>query len=81
MAALASLCADAGLQALMPYLVRCVGEGVVGALREGAQASADGRALEVLLDFIAALLDNPPLFFEPYVRAFRLRHSVYRTPR
>lgn len=66
-AALASLRNDAGLQALLPYLVRWVGEGVVGALRTGAQSENDGRVLEVLLDVIGALLDNPTLFVEPYV--------------
>lgn len=66
-AALASLRNDAGLQALLPYLVRWVGEGVVGALRTGAQSENDGRVLEVLLEVIGALLDNPTLFVEPYV--------------
>ena len=66
-AALASLRNDAGLQALLPYLVRWVGEGVVGALKTGAQNENDGRVLEVLLDVIGALLDNPTLFVEPYV--------------
>ncbi|KAI0032798.1 TATA box binding protein associated factor-domain-containing protein [Vararia minispora EC-137] len=66
-AALASLRNDAGLQALLPYIVRWVGEGVVGALKEGAQSDVDGRTLEVLLDVIAALLDNASLFVEPYL--------------
>jgi len=44
-AALASLRNDAGLQALLPYLIRWVGEGVVIALKEGAQSGADGRSL------------------------------------
>ncbi|KAA1475677.1 TAF-domain-containing protein [Dentipellis sp. KUC8613] len=66
-AALASLRHDAGLQALLPYLVKWVGEGVVTALKEGAQSESDGRTLEVLLDVIAALLDNSTLFVEPYL--------------
>jgi transcription initiation factor TFIID subunit 6 len=66
-AALASLRYDAGLQALLPYLIRWVGEGVVGALKEGLQSENDGRVLEVLLDVISALLDNATLFVEPYV--------------
>ncbi|PCH39838.1 TAF-domain-containing protein [Wolfiporia cocos MD-104 SS10] len=66
-AALASLRHDAGLQALLPYLVRWVGEGVVGALKGGAQSENDGRVLEVLLDVIGALLDNQNLFVEPYL--------------
>jgi transcription initiation factor TFIID subunit 6 len=66
-AALASLRNDAGLQALLPYLIRWVGEGVVGALKEGAQSETDGRMLEVFLDVISALLDNNTLFVEPYV--------------
>ena len=67
-AALASLRNDAGLQALLPYLIRWVGEGVVGALKEGVQSENDGRVLEVLLDVISAILDNNTLFVEPYVR-------------
>jgi transcription initiation factor TFIID subunit 6 len=70
-AALASLRHDAGLQALLPYLIRWVGEGVVGALKEGAQSENDGRVLEVLLDVISAILDNNTLFVEPYV-SFRV---------
>lgn len=66
-AALASLRADAGLQALLPYLVRWVGEGVVNALKGGVQTDNDGRVLGVLLDVIGAILDNPTLFVEPYV--------------
>ncbi|OCH87967.1 TAF-domain-containing protein [Obba rivulosa] len=66
-AALASLRHDAGLQALLPYLVRWVGEGVVAALRGGVQSEADGRVLEVFLDVTGALLDNPTLFVEPYL--------------
>ncbi|EMD40151.1 hypothetical protein CERSUDRAFT_112363 [Gelatoporia subvermispora B] len=66
-AALASLRHDAGLQALLPYIVRWVGEGVVAALRGGVQTEADARVLEVFLDVIGALLDNPTLFVEPYL--------------
>ena len=66
-AALASLRADAGLQALLPYLVRWVGEGVVNALKGGVQTENDGRVLGVLLDVIGAILDNSTLFVEPYV--------------
>jgi transcription initiation factor TFIID subunit 6 len=67
-AALASLRHDAGLQALLPYLIRWVGEGVVSALKEGVQRESDGRILEVLLEVISAILDNTTLFVEPYVR-------------
>ncbi|KAH9949792.1 transcription initiation factor TFIID complex subunit [Amylocystis lapponica] len=66
-AALASLRHDAGLQALLPYLVRWVGEGVVGALKGGAQSEGDGKVLEVLLAVTGALLDNATLFVEPYL--------------
>lgn len=66
-AALASLRNDAGLQALLPYLVRWVAEGVVNALKEGSQAESEGKELEVLLDVISAILDNNTLFVEPYV--------------
>ncbi|GLB38700.1 putative transcription initiation factor tfiid complex 60 kda subunit [Lyophyllum shimeji] len=66
-AALASLRYDAGLQALLPYLIRWVGEGVVGSLKEGVQAESDGKILEVMLDVIGALLENNTLFVEPYL--------------
>lgn len=66
-AALASLRNDAGLQALLPYLVRWVGEGVVNALKGGVQSDSDARTLGVLLDVISAILDNNTLFVEPYL--------------
>jgi transcription initiation factor TFIID subunit 6 len=78
-AALASLRHDAGLQALLPYLVRWVGEGVVGALKDGAQSDMDGRVLEVLLDVIGALLDNNTLFVEPYVRSISYSFQIALT--
>ncbi|TFK27600.1 TAF-domain-containing protein [Coprinopsis marcescibilis] len=71
-AALASLRSDAGLQALLPYLVRWVAEGVVSALKDGAQSETDGKSLEVLMDVVGALLENKTLFVEPYVRALHL---------
>lgn len=74
-AALASLRADAGLQALLPYLVRWVGEGVVNALREGTDSEPEGKTLEVLLDVVGAILENTTLFIEPYVRT--LPFSAY----
>lgn len=66
-AALASLRHDAGLQALLPYLIRWIGEGVVNTLKEGAQAENDGKVLEVLLDVVSSIMDNNTLFVEPYV--------------
>ncbi|KAF7979217.1 hypothetical protein HWV62_83 [Athelia sp. TMB] len=66
-AALASLRNDAGLQALLPYLIRWIGEGVVSALKEGAQSENDGKMLEVLMDVISAIMDNTTLFVEPYL--------------
>ena len=67
-AALASFRHDAGLQPLLPYLVRWVGENVVSVLHDGTQDDASGRTLEVLLGVISALLENATLFVEPYVR-------------
>lgn len=69
-AALTSLRSDAGLQTLLPYLVKWVGDGVVGLLRDSTPAESDGRALEVYLDVIDALLDNQTLFVESYVSCF-----------
>ncbi|EKM79555.1 hypothetical protein AGABI1DRAFT_74664, partial [Agaricus bisporus var. burnettii JB137-S8] len=66
-AALASLRHDAGLQALLPYLVRWVGEGVAGVLKTGKQDDGDGKVLEVLMDVVSALLENKTLFVEPYL--------------
>jgi transcription initiation factor TFIID subunit 6 len=66
-AALASLRHDAGLQALLPYLIRWVGEGVVTALKEGSQTDTDGKTMQVYLDVISALLENMTLFVEPYL--------------
>lgn len=67
-AALASLRTDAGLQSLLPYLIRWVGEGIVGALRDGVQDTEEhGKVLEVLLDVISAILENKTLFVEPYL--------------
>jgi transcription initiation factor TFIID subunit 6 len=66
-AALASLRSDAGLQALLPYLIRWVAEGVVGALKDGAHIESDGKVLEVLMDVVSAILENSALFVEPYV--------------
>ncbi|KAI6044858.1 TATA box binding protein associated factor-domain-containing protein [Pisolithus marmoratus] len=65
-AALASLRADAGLQALLPYLVKWIGEGVVSALREEADSEQEGKTLEILLDVVSAILENSTLFIEPY---------------
>jgi transcription initiation factor TFIID subunit 6 len=76
-AALASLRHDAGLQALLPYLIRWVGEGVVGALKEGVQTENDGRILEVMLDVISALLENNTLFVEPYVCSSPILHEAH----
>ncbi|TEB40014.1 transcription initiation factor TFIID complex 60 kDa subunit [Coprinellus micaceus] len=66
-AALASLRSDAGLQALLPYLIRWVAEGVVGALKDGAHSESDGKVLEVLMDVVSAILENSALFVEPYL--------------
>lgn len=66
-AALSSLRSDAGLQTLLPYLVKWVGDGVVGVLRDVSPSEGDGRQLEVMLEVIGALLDNNTLFVEPYV--------------
>lgn len=78
-AALASLRSDAGLQALLPYLIRWVAEGVVGALKDGAHSENDGKVLEVLMDVVSAILENSALFIEPYVCPVVLRRFQYLT--
>ncbi|KAG8939596.1 hypothetical protein FRC00_013742, partial [Tulasnella sp. 408] len=75
-AALSSLRNDAGLQGILPYLVKWVGDSVVGALavRSGPdddmgdmEEDVDRRVLEVMLMVIHAILDNQRLFVEPYL--------------
>jgi len=79
-AALASLQYDAGLQNLLPYIVRWVGQSVVTAIRnsDGGAAGSEserrqrelaiaGETLEVMLKVIHALIQNERLFIEPYV--------------
>lgn len=69
-AALASLRFDAGLQPLLPYLVKWVGDDVTNVLKSNVVTDMEGRVLEVLLEVIGALLDNTTLFVEPYVSEF-----------
>ncbi|KAL1744982.1 TATA box binding protein associated factor-domain-containing protein [Schizophyllum fasciatum] len=66
-AAIGSLSQDAGLQALLPYLIRWVSESVVAVLKEGGQSEQDGHTLETMLDVIGALMRNATLFIEPYL--------------
>jgi transcription initiation factor TFIID subunit 6 len=66
-AALASLRIDAGLQSLLPYLVRWVAEGVVSSLKAGLDTEVEGRTLEVWLEVLGALLENSNFFIEPYL--------------
>jgi transcription initiation factor TFIID subunit 6 len=67
-AALSSLQYDAGLQNLLPYLVRWVGERVITAIRNSNTDPDCGTSLEILLRVIHALIQNERLFMEPYVR-------------
>jgi hypothetical protein len=66
-AALTSLRHDAGLQALLPYLIRWVDACIKGALKDGAQGEEEGKTLEVSFNIISAILENNTLFVEPYV--------------
>lgn len=75
-AALASLRHDAGLQALLPYLVRWLGEGVISVLKTGEQGDGEGKVLEVLMDVVGALLENRTLFVEPYVSHFPIAKFI-----
>ncbi|KAF8210394.1 TATA box binding protein associated factor-domain-containing protein [Mycena galopus ATCC 62051] len=61
-AALASLRSDAGLQALLPYLIKWVGDGVVRGLKDGGLSETDGKVLEVLISVTGSLLANQTLF-------------------
>lgn len=90
-AALSSLRSDAGLQALLPYLIRWVGETVVRVLKgEGASHVGDDGSddeamfggdeldrakLDIMLDALKAMIDNNTLFVEPYVSKYR--RSIY----
>jgi len=66
----------------LPYLIRWVAEGVVGALKDGAQSESDGKVLEVLMDVVSALLENSALFVEPYVRfSYQTQNSYSDFPR
>lgn len=67
MAALSSLASDAGLQTLLPYLVKWIGDGVVSTLQEHAQNEQESRNLDVYLEVVRAILDNKTLLVEPYV--------------
>ncbi|KAG8898902.1 hypothetical protein FRB99_007073 [Tulasnella sp. 403] len=77
-AALSSLRNDAGLQGILPYLVKWVGDSVVGALSIKSLAGGedemgdleddvDRRVLDIMLSVINAILDNKRLFVEPYL--------------
>lgn len=75
-AALSSLRNDAGLQGILPYLVKWIGDSVVAALsvkslgpdEDGdVDDDVDRKVLEVMLMVIHAILDNQRLFVEPYV--------------
>lgn len=66
-AALASLRHDAGLQPLLPYLIRWVGEGVVGTLKNESPSDSDGTTLEVLIQVLSSLLQNTSLLVEFYL--------------
>jgi transcription initiation factor TFIID subunit 6 len=66
-AALSSLASDAGLQTLLPYLVKWVGDGVVQILQDSVQTEQEARLLDVYLEVVRAILDNKTLLVEPYV--------------
>ncbi|KAG9007600.1 hypothetical protein FRB94_013618 [Tulasnella sp. JGI-2019a] len=76
-AALSSLRSDAGLQGILPYLVKWVGDTVVNALAVRSSSGLDDgldveddvdrKTLEVMLSVINAILDNKRLFVEPYL--------------
>ena len=85
-AALSSLRNDAGLQGILPYLVKWIGDSVVGALSVKAAGDDEGdvdddvdrKILEVMLMVIHAILDNQRLFVEPYVSpSTRFLHPLH----
>ncbi|KZS90399.1 TAF-domain-containing protein [Sistotremastrum niveocremeum HHB9708] len=66
-AALGSLRHDAGLQPLLPYLIRWVGEGVIGCLKNDSPSEMEGKVLEVLMEVLGAIISNQSLFVEPHL--------------
>lgn len=60
-AALSSLRHDSGLHQLLPYFVQFIGEKVTHNLRNIS-------VLHAMMDLVGALLENPDLFIDPYVR-------------
>jgi transcription initiation factor TFIID subunit 6 len=92
-AALSSLRSDAGLQALLPYLIRWIGETVVRVLKgEGASHVGDDGSddeamfgsdeldrvkLDIMLDALKSMLDNNTLFVEPYVSTCDAFNAMY----
>lgn len=90
-AALSSLRNDAGLQGILPYLVRWIGDNTMSALtlRNTNAAEDDGmgagdedvdrKMLEVILLVVNALLDNQRLFVEPYVSSVGVITAVIHT--
>ena len=69
MAALGCLRSDTGLTGLVPYLVQWAAERVVNSLK------GDPAVLDQTLSLLHAMLDNPTLFIEPYVRRLCRRAS------
>lgn len=75
-AALASLRGDAGIHQLVPYLIQWVGSNVTHALRTPLDEQSEVhdaqmhtvRLLFTMLSTLHALLVNPSIFIEPYVR-------------
>ena len=74
-AALASLRGDAGIHQLVPYLIQWVGSNVIHALRADKEDAKTAEAQQSMLELLStmlstlhALLINPSIFIEPYVR-------------
>lgn len=67
-ASLATLSLDPSLSDLVPYLIRWLSENITSSVSPGREGRSTVE-LGYLVDALVALVKNPALFIEPYVRA------------
>jgi transcription initiation factor TFIID subunit 6 len=78
-ASLATLRLDPSLSDLLPYLVRWMSEMIMVSISGGTEGRTTTE-LEYLLDGLEALVANPALFIEPYVRTLRASNPALTPP-